>query len=459
MSLSVVVLAAGDGGRFRSAVPKPLHAAAGRPLLWHVLAAAAELHADRTVLVVGRGADEVCAAASSLGLGPLEFAVQPEPRGTGDALAWALPRLGDGGEVLVLHGDTPLLTARTLRRLLDEHQAAGAVATVLTPSGERRPIEEAGGGAYLFQRSALDGRSRNASDDDGGEGGEGGHDLRELIPGLRAGGGRVVTTEASDGELLAVTDRARLAEAAAALRRRRLDRLLADGVTVTDPATTYVDVDVEVGQDTVLEPLTFLEAGTRIGAGCVIGPNTRLHACTVDDHATVTQTVGVEAHVGERATVGPFAYLRPGADLGPGSKVGTYVEVKKSSVGRGSKVPHLTYVGDAEIGEDVNVGAGTVFVNYDGRAKHRTVVGNGAFIGSDTMLVAPLVIGDGAQTAAGSTITRDVPAGALAIERAVQRIIDGWAQRRGRHGRHGGQTRRATSDHEESEGSGSLGGG
>jgi bifunctional UDP-N-acetylglucosamine pyrophosphorylase/glucosamine-1-phosphate N-acetyltransferase len=451
MSLSVVVLAAGDGGRFRSAVPQPLHLAAGRPLLWHVLAAAAKLHADRTVLVVGRDADELCSAVGSFGLGPLEFAVQPAPHGTGDALASALPRLGDGGEVLVLHGDTPLLTAETLRRLLDEHRAAGAVATVLIVSGERRAIEEAGGGAYLFQRSALDGRSRTPSDEDQGR-----HDLRELVPALRAGGGRVVTIEAPEGELLVVNDRAQLAEAAAALRRRTLERLLADGVTVIDPATTYLDVDVEVGQDTVLEPLTFLEAGTRVGAGCVIGPNTRLHACTVDDRATVTQAVGVDAHVGEGATVGPFAYLRPGADLGPGSKVGTYVEVKKSSIGRGSKVPHLTYVGDAQIGDDVNVGAGTVFVNYDGRAKHRTVVGNGAFIGSDTMLVAPLSIGDGAQTAAGSTITRDVPAGALAIERAVQRIVKGWAQRRGRHA---GHARQATSDHEESEGSGSLGGG
>jgi bifunctional UDP-N-acetylglucosamine pyrophosphorylase/glucosamine-1-phosphate N-acetyltransferase len=244
------------------------------------------------------------------------------------------------------------------------------------------------------------------------------------------------------------------------LRQRTLERLLAAGVTVSDPATTYLDVDVEVGQDSVLEPLTFLEAGTRVGAGCVIGPNTRLVACTVDDEATVTQAVGVQAHVGARATVGPFAYLRPGADLGPGSKVGTYVEVKKSTIGRGSKVPHLTYVGDAEIGDDVNVGAGTVFVNYDGRAKHRTVVGTGAFIGSDTMLVAPLSIGEGAQTAAGSTITRDVPAGALAIERAVQRIVKGWAQRRGRHAEQAQQAeRRPTSDREESEGSGSLGGG
>ena len=481
MSLSVVVLAAGEGKRFRSAVPKPLHVAAGRPLLWHVLAAAGELHAEHTVLVVGRGADEVRSAASSFGLGPLEFAVQQELRGTGDALASALPLLGEeDGEVLVLYGDTPLLTAGTLQRLLAAHRASGAGATILTarlpdPTGygrvlrdadgevtgvveerdattEQRAIEEANVGFYVFRRPVLDGLSRLAPDNDQGE-----YYLPDLIPLLLADGGRVATSEAQEHEVLGVNDRAQLAQATAVLRRRTLERVLAAGVTVADPATTYLDVDVEVGQDTVLEPLTFLEAGTRVGAGCVIGPNTRLIACTVDDEATVTQAVGVQAHVGARATVGPFAYLRPGADLGPGSKVGTYVEVKKSSIGRGSKVPHLTYVGDAEIGEDVNVGAGTVFVNYDGRTKHRTVVGTGAFIGSDTMLVAPLSIGDGAQTAAGSTITKDVPAGALAIERAVQRIVKGWAQRRGRHGEQA--ERRPTGDHEESEGSGSLGGG
>jgi bifunctional UDP-N-acetylglucosamine pyrophosphorylase/glucosamine-1-phosphate N-acetyltransferase len=480
MSLSVVVLAAGEGKRFRSAVPKPLHVAAGRPLLWHVLAAARELHAERTVLVVGRGADEVRSAASSFGLGPLEFAVQQELRGTGDALASALPLLGEeDGEVLVLYGDTPLLTTGTLQRLLAAHRASGAEATILTarlpdPTGygrvlrdaggevtgvveerdataEQRAINEANVGFYVFRRPVVDGLSRLAPDNDQGE-----YYLPDLIPLLLADGGRVATSEAPEHEVLGVNDRAQLAEATAVLRRRTLERVLAAGVTVTDPGTTYLDVDVEVGQDTVLEPLTFLEAGTRVGAGCVIGPNTRLVACTVDDEATVTQAVGVQAHVGARATVGPFAYLRPGADLGPGSKVGTYVEVKKSSIGRGSKVPHLTYVGDAEIGEDVNVGAGTVFVNYDGRTKHRTVVGTGAFIGSDTMLVAPLSIGDGAQTAAGSTITKDVPAGALAIERAVQRIVKGWAQRRGRHRE---QAERPTGDHEESEGSGSLGGG
>jgi bifunctional UDP-N-acetylglucosamine pyrophosphorylase/glucosamine-1-phosphate N-acetyltransferase len=199
---------------------------------------------------------------------------------------------------------------------------------------------------------------------------------------------------------------------------------------VVDPATTYVDVDVEVGQDTVLAPLTFLEAGTRVGARCSIGPNVRLTDCTVDDEAQITQAVAVGAHVGAGALVGPFAYLRPGADLAPGSKVGTYVEVKQSRIGAGSKVPHLTYVGDAEVGAGVNVGAGTVFVNYDGVSKNRITVGDGAFIGSDTMLVAPLDVGPGAQTAAGSTITRDVPADALAIERAEQRTVEGYGARR-----------------------------
>ncbi|HZD73911.1 MAG TPA: bifunctional UDP-N-acetylglucosamine diphosphorylase/glucosamine-1-phosphate N-acetyltransferase GlmU [Actinomycetota bacterium] len=458
MSLSVVVLAAGEGKRFRSALPKPLHRAAGRPLLWHVLAAAAGLGAERTVVVVGRSADEVRAVVGSFGFGQVSFAVQQELRGTGDALAAALPLLPADGEVLVLYGDTPLLTAGTLERLLAAHRSGGAQATLLTarlkdPTGlgrvlrgpdgavtgvveerdataEQRAITEINAGFYVFQRRALDGLARLEPDNDQGE-----YYLPALVPLLLEAGGRVASSEAPADEVLGVNDRAQLAAATAVLRRRTLERLLAAGVTVVDPATTYVDTDVDVGQDTVLEPLTFLEAGTRIGAGCTIGPNTRLVACRVDDEATVTQAVAVQSHIGARAMVGPFAYLRPGVELGPGGKVGTYVEVKKSSIGRGSKVPHLTYVGDAEIGEDVNVGAGTVFVNYDGERKYRTVVGNGAFIGSDTMLVAPLTIGDGAQTAAGSTITKDVPPGALAIERAVQRVIEGWVARRRRRNR------------------------
>ena len=460
MSLSVVVLAAGEGKRFRSALPKPLHPLAGRPLLWHVLAATAPLKADRTVVVVGVGAEEVSAAAERFDVGPLEFAVQPEPRGTGDALATALPLLQrrPASQVLVLYGDTPLVTTALLERLLEGHRSAQAAATILTcqpddPSGYGRVLRDADGaitgvvehrdatpdqlavrevnaGFYVFERRVLDGLAELRGDNDQGE-----RYLPDLVPVVRRGGGLVAGVPGPEEEASGVNDRAELAAAAAVLRRRLLDRLMGGGVTVVDPATTFVDVDVEVGVDTVLEPLTFLEAGTRVGARCGIGPNVRLVGCTVDDEASITQSLAVQAHVGRGAVVGPFAYLRPGADLGPDSKVGTFVEVKQSRVGEGSKVPHLTYVGDADIGAGVNVGAGTVFVNYDGVEKHRTSVGDGAFIGSDTMLVAPLTVGDGAQTAAGSTITKDVPPDALAIERSEQRTIQGWAARRRRRRR------------------------
>jgi bifunctional UDP-N-acetylglucosamine pyrophosphorylase/glucosamine-1-phosphate N-acetyltransferase len=453
--LTVVVLAAGEGKRFRSALPKPLHQIAGRPLLWHVLAAAAPLKADRTVVVVGNGADQVRAAVESFDLGPVDFAVQAAQRGTGDALAAALPALGGDGDVLVLSGDTPLLSTALLEGLLDAHRSARATATLLTcalddPTGygrilrdadgavtgvveerdatpAQRRLREVGAGMYVFRRPALDGLAELRPDNDQGE-----YYLPDLVPLVLAGGGRVATFEGPAAEARGVNDRVELAAAEAVLRRRLLERLMLAGVTVVDPATTYVDVDVEVGQDTVLAPMTFLEAGTRVGARCRLGPNVRLVGCTVGDDATVTQTVAVSAAIGPRVAVGPFVSLRPGSDLREASKAGTFVEVKNSTVGPGSKVPHLSYVGDADIGAGVNVGAGTVFVNYDGVAKHRTVVGDGAFIGSDTMLVAPVTVGSGAQTAAGSTITKDVPPDALAIERSDQRTVEGWAARRRR---------------------------
>jgi bifunctional UDP-N-acetylglucosamine pyrophosphorylase / glucosamine-1-phosphate N-acetyltransferase len=453
--LSVVVLAAGEGKRFRSAVPKPLHPVAGRPLLWHVLAAAGPLKADRTVVVVGSGADQVAAAVEGFDLGPVSLAVQAGQRGTGDALAAALPSLEGAGDVLVLFGDTPLVSTALLERLLDAHRAARATATLATcamadptglgrvlrdPAGavtgiveERdaspaeRELREVSAGMWVFRRPALDGLAALRPDNDQGE-----YYLPGLVPQVLAGGGVVATTEASEEEARGVNDRIELAAADALLRRRLLERLMLGGVTVTDPATTYVDADVEVGQDSVLAPMTFLEAGTRVGARCRLGPNVRLVGCTVGDDATVTQAVAVQAAIGPRANVGPFASLRPGSDLREAAKAGTFVEVKNSTVGPGSKVPHLSYVGDADVGAGVNVGAGTVFVNYDGVDKHRTVVGDGAFIGSDTMLVAPVTVGSGAQTAAGSTITKDVPPDALAIERSDQRTIEGWAARRRR---------------------------
>jgi bifunctional UDP-N-acetylglucosamine pyrophosphorylase / glucosamine-1-phosphate N-acetyltransferase len=453
--LTVVVLAAGEGKRFRSALPKPLHPVAGRPLLWHVLAAAAPLKADRTVVVVGNGADRVTAAVEGFDLGPVDFAVQADQRGTGDALAAAVGLLDGDGDVLVLSGDTPLVSTALLEGLLDAHRSARATATLLTctledPTGYGRVLRDAGGavtgmveerdatpaqrrlpevgaGMYVFRRPALDGLAELRPDNDQGE-----YYLPDLVPLVLAGGGRVATLEGPAAEARGVNDRVELAEAEAVLRRRLLERLMLAGVTVVDPATTYVEVDVEVGQDSVLAPLTFLEAGTRVGARCRLGPNVRLVGCTVGDDATVTQTVAVSSAIGPRAVVGPFVSLRPGSDLREASKAGTFVEVKNSTVGPGSKVPHLSYVGDADIGAGVNVGAGTVFVNYDGVSKHRTTVGDGAFIGSDTMLVAPVTVGDGAQTAAGSTITKDVPPDALAIERSDQRTIEGWAARRRR---------------------------
>jgi bifunctional UDP-N-acetylglucosamine pyrophosphorylase/glucosamine-1-phosphate N-acetyltransferase len=453
--LTVVVLAAGEGKRFRSALPKPLHPVAGRPLLWHVLAAAAPLKADRTVVVVGNGADQVTAAVDGFGLGPVGFAVQAEQRGTGDALAAALPLLDGDGDVMVLFGDTPLVSAALLEGLLDTHRSTRAAATLLTctmadPTGLGRVLRDAGGavtgiveerdatpdqrqlrevsaGMYVFRRPVLDGLAELRPDNDQGE-----YYLPDLVPLVLAGGGRVATADGPQEEVMGVNDRVQLAEAGAVLRRRLLERLMLGGVTVTDPATTYVDADVEVGQDTVLAPLTFLEAGTRVGARCRLGPNVRLVGCTVGDDATVSQAVALESNIGPRAVIGPFASLRPGSDLREDSKAGTFVEVKNSTVGPGSKVPHLSYVGDADIGAGANVGAGTVFVNYDGVRKHRTTVGDGAFIGSDTMLVAPVTVGNGAQTAAGSTITKDVPPDALAIERSDQRTIEGWAARRRR---------------------------
>ncbi|HEX4908023.1 MAG TPA: bifunctional UDP-N-acetylglucosamine diphosphorylase/glucosamine-1-phosphate N-acetyltransferase GlmU [Actinomycetes bacterium] len=453
--LTVVVLAAGEGKRFRSALPKPLHPVAGRPLLWHVLAAAAPLKADRTVVVVGSGADQVTAAVDGFDLGPVSFAVQADQRGTGDALATALPLLDGDGDVMVLSGDTPLVSAELLEGLLDAHRSARAAATLLTstladPSGYGRVLRDAGGavtgvveerdataaqrelsevgvGMYVFRRQALDRLAELRPDNDQGE-----YYLPDLVPQVLAGGGLVATAEGPEEETRGVNDRVELAEAAAVLRRRLLERLMLGGVTVTDPATTYVDADVQVGQDTVLAPLTFLEAGTRVGARCRLGPNVRLVGCTVGDDATVSQAVAGTSAIGPRAVIGPFASLRPGSDLGADSKAGTFVEVKNSTIGPGSKVPHLSYVGDADIGAGANVGAGTVFVNYDGVRKHRTTVGDGAFIGSDTMLVAPVTVGSGAQTAAGSTITKDVPPDALAIERSDQRTIEGWAARRRR---------------------------
>lgn len=452
MGLQVVVLAAGQGRRFHSSLAKPFHLLAGRPLLWHVLQATRALSPARIVVVAAPGAARQVEEATPVGA-PVEIAVQERPEGTADALACGVELLSGEGEVLVVCADTPLLATSTLRDLLMAHRSAGAAATVLAsaapdPAGygrivrddqgrllqiveerdataRQREITEVNAGVYVFSQGAL-----GVLGGIGRENAQGERYLPDIIAALRGQGATIATGQADPHEVQGVNDQRELAQAGATLRAQILDRLMASGVQILDPVTTYVDVDVEVGQESRLLPLTFLESGTRIGARCVIGPNARITATTVGDGSTVTQSVLVDATVGPECRVGPFAYLRPGAQLAAAARVGSYVEVKQSLIGPGSKVPHLSYVGDAEIGAGVNVGAGTVFVNYDGATKNRIRVGDNAFIGSDTMLVAPLDVGAGAQTAAGSTITKDVPVDALAIERADQRIIAGWAGRR-----------------------------
>ena len=292
---------------------------------------------------------------------------------------------------------------------------------------EERAVSEANAGMYLASRALLTAALGRLDDDNA----QGELYLTDVVAILRGDGHRVVPVDAPERAVAGVNDRAQLADAAAELRRRHLDHLMREvGVTVVDPATTYLDVDVEVARDATLLPGTILEQGTRIGEGAVVGPNTHLTACTVGVGATVHSTRGTEAAIGDAATVGPFAHLRAGTRLGHASKVGAYVETKNVTVGERSKLPHLAYVGDATVGREVNLACGVITVNYDGRDKHHTTIEDGAFVGCDTMLVAPVTIGEHAYTAAGSTITEDVPPDALAIARARQTVKEGWARRR-----------------------------
>lgn len=452
---AVVVLAAGEGTRMRSATPKMLHEIAGVPLIGHVLSAVAPLQAPKTYVVVGHGRERV-AAALAQNAPHAQPVVQEEQLGTGHAVRLALQAAGRLlGTVLVVPGDAPLLRPETLSALVDKQQSEGAAATLLTavladPTGYGRvvrdrdgkvrrlveqrdasraeqSIPEVGTSVYAFDadllRTALD---RLSTDNAQGE-----EYLTDVI-GLLVGDQRRVTalTATDASETAGVNDRVQLAAAARTLNDRLLRELMLAGVTVVDPLSTWVGPAVRVGQDAVLHPGTQLIGTTEIGAGAQIGPECTLVDTLVGAGARVVRAQCESSRIGDGALVGPYAYLRPGADIGPGAKVGTYVEVKNSELGAGAKVPHLTYVGDATIGEGSNIGASSVFVNYDGVTKSRTVVGAHARMGSDNMYVAPVTIGDGAYSGAGTVLTEDVPAGALAVRDAKQRIIEGWVARK-----------------------------
>jgi bifunctional UDP-N-acetylglucosamine pyrophosphorylase/glucosamine-1-phosphate N-acetyltransferase len=457
---AVLVLAAGEGTRMRSTTAKVLHRIGGRSLLGHAVAAARALDPAHLVVVVRHERDQVVAHVAEIDPEAL-IADQDEIKGTGRAVACGLAAVEAAGAkplagtVVVTYGDVPLLAPDTLRSLVARHEADGSAVTVLTaevadPTGYGRVLRDAAGGVlgivehkdadagqrvvreinsgiYAFDADVLtDALGRIGTDNVQGE-----MYLTDVL-GIARADGRPVTAVRTDDvwQVEGVNDRVQLAALGAELNRRLLDAWMRAGVTVVDPASTWVDVGVELSPDVTLRPGTQLFGATRIASGATVGPDTTLVDCEVGAAADVVRTHGTGAVIGAGVTVGPFSFLRPGTVLGDHGKIGAYVETKNAVIGTGSKVPHLSYVGDAHIGEHTNIGAATVFVNYDGVRKHHTVVGDHVRIGSDNMLVAPVTIGDGAYTAAGSVIDSDVAPGALGVGRARQTTIDGWVERR-----------------------------
>jgi bifunctional UDP-N-acetylglucosamine pyrophosphorylase/glucosamine-1-phosphate N-acetyltransferase len=455
-----VILAAGKGRRMRSAKPKVLHEVCGRPGLWYVLKGAMAARPSRIVVVVRFGKDEVEAAVRSWDLGvEVVFVDQRDALGTGHAVMVAESAVGDASEVLVMAGDDPLPTGDHVRSVVRALRGKGTAASILTtvvddPRGygrvirrgrelveiaeerearpEVRQIHEISTVVYAFRREDL----YRALPRVGRENRQNEYYLPDVLKVLIEKGERVsVVTVDFGGVWVGLNSRASLAKLTEMIRDRIIQGHMARGVTFVDPATAYVDVDVRIGRDSVIRPSTFLEGATRIGSGTSIGPGARLVDCVVGDGADVTFSVARQSRIGPKALVGPYASLRPGTVLDERAKAGTFVEMKNTRVGRGSKVPHLAYMGDATIGRGVNVGAGTITCNYDGFDKHSTVVGDESFIGSDTMLVAPVKLAKRSWTGAGSAITEDVPEGALAVERAKQRNIRGYDERmRASHG-------------------------
>ena len=455
--IHIVILAAGKGTRMKSALPKVLHRAGGLPLIEHVFRAAGALSPQTTTVIVGHQAETVeQAVPKRLGL---SFATQQPQLGTGHALLQAEPLLaGRQGTVVLLSGDVPLLRPATLQALVRTHRERAAAATVLTavvddPHGygrivrdesagraiaaivehrdatpEQRTIAEINSGIYAFDLDGL----FDALKAIGAANAQGEYYLPDLVTIYRARGRVVETVVAGDPrEILGVNSRKELADVGAILKATRNEALMESGVTIVDPATTFIGPDVTIGADTTIHPGVYLEGRTAIGSDCVIHSGVRIVDARIDDGVVINNfCVICESHVARGARIGPFAHIRPQSDVGEDAHVGNFVELKKTTLGRGTKANHLAYLGDATIGERVNVGAGTITCNYDGVAKHPTVIEDGAFIGSDSQLIAPVRVGKGAYVAAGSSITSDVPADALGIARAKQTNKEGWVAKK-----------------------------
>jgi bifunctional UDP-N-acetylglucosamine pyrophosphorylase/glucosamine-1-phosphate N-acetyltransferase len=447
-----VILAAGLGTRMKSKKHKVLHPICGKPMIQHMLDTLNKTGFDRKIVVVGKLKEQVMAALGDA----YEYAVQEEQLGTAHAVMMAQPLLaGQEGITLVCAGDTPIIRPATIERMLEEHRASGAAVTVLTavvdnPFGlgriirdektgdvlriveekdatpAERQIREINSSVYLFDNRLLFEALQKIDNNNS----QGEYYLTDCLEVLRSTGHKVSAFTTSDPkEIQGINDRAQLATANAIIRERIALEHMKNGVTIIDPANTYIDADVVIGADTVLLPGTVLEGKTVIGEGCTIGPNAHLKDVIVGDEVKIQHSVLTEAVVEDFATIGPFAYLRPKAHIAKKVKIGDFVEIKNSRIGEGSKVPHLSYIGDAEVGSGVNVGCGTITVNYDGVNKHKTIIGDGAFIGCNSNLVAPVTIGNNAYIAAGSTITDDVPDGALAIARERQINKEGYTEK------------------------------
>ncbi|WP_082589830.1 bifunctional UDP-N-acetylglucosamine diphosphorylase/glucosamine-1-phosphate N-acetyltransferase GlmU [Phycicoccus sp. Soil748] len=451
---AVIVLAAGEGTRMKSSTPKVLHRIGGRTLVGHAIAAARAAGPEHLAVVVRHERDLVAAHVAEVDSGVV-IADQDDVKGTGRATECALAVLPElEGTVLVTYGDVPLLAGDTLLALLDEHVRSSSAVTVITahlddPTGygrilrdadggvagiveqkdasdEQRAITEINSGIYAFDASVL----RTALDEVGTDNAQGEKYLTDVLAIAREAGGHVSAHVVDDlWQTEGVNDRVQLARLGKELNRRTTERWMREGVTIVDPDTTWIDSDVTLGRDTTILPGTQLLGATTVGAEAVIGPDTTLTDTEVGDGAEVKRTEALLAVIGAGATVGPFSYLRPGTELGAKGKVGGFVETKNAKIADGAKVPHLTYAGDVTIGEGANIGAGTIFANYDGVAKHHTTVGKHSFVGSNSVLVAPVTVADGAYVGAGSAVTEDVEPGQIAVARGRQRNIDGWVAR------------------------------
>ncbi|MBR5910141.1 MAG: bifunctional UDP-N-acetylglucosamine diphosphorylase/glucosamine-1-phosphate N-acetyltransferase GlmU [Schwartzia sp.] len=450
--LVTIILAAGKGTRMKSAHPKVLHQVCGKAMVRHVLDAAEAAGSKRNIIVVGFGADEVRAELGNAA----EVVVQAEQLGTGHAVLQAEPLLQDAhGTVMVLCGDTPLLTGALVKKLYEEHEKAGAKATVLTAvmpdatgygrvirtaagnvekivehkdaTEEERAVREVNSGIYCFEKDALFSALKNVGCDNA----QGEYYLPDVLSILRERGEKIWAVAADDyEETLGVNSRMHLAQAEKILRRRKNLELMESGVTLMDPESTFVDADVVVGRDTVIYPFTWLEGKTAVGEACTLGPSSRFTDTKIGNGVTAHFVYAHECEIESGATMGPFVHIRPDSHISKDVKIGNFVEVKNSNIGEGSKLPHLQYIGDCDMGAGVNMGCGTITVNYDGKQKFRTKIGDNAFVGCNSNLVAPVAVGDGAYVAAGSTITKDVPADELAVARARQKNIPNWPDKR-----------------------------